>query len=384
MTFNLWDILILVSLAQGLIFGFVVLGTPFFKNTPSKYLAFSVILIAVMGLNEWLSGWNFDDQYYLIDFFGDDTPWMLLYYVPIFIYFLKATHHPWGKSRYLLLLGLPFLLFLVLNIYINLDVDFDLYHISDVQHFMSVVYEIEYWLAILYSLCLSVWGFIILKQLKPEQAGRKWLFRIWGMLLILILCWLCLSFLPDQGYEYLDYLLWGGVSFFIYWLTYQGLYRLKLAEDQAAIHKILDARITSKKIENEVVDEKVSTREQSYMAKLEQLITDQQIHRNPNLSRDIVAEHLGISPGYLSQIINTAAGENFTTYINKQRVESVRQMLLDPQFEQYSLLAIGMEAGFKSKSAFNNTFKKITGMTPSTFQKSAHSSNSDNSAPLTH
>ena len=74
MTFNLWDILILVSLAQGLIFGLVVLGTPFFKNTPSKYLAFAVILIAVIGLNEWLSGWNFDDQYYLIDFFGDDTP----------------------------------------------------------------------------------------------------------------------------------------------------------------------------------------------------------------------------------------------------------------------------------------------------------------------
>ena len=45
-------------------------------------------------------------------------------------------------------------------------------------------------------------------------------------------------------------------------------------------------------------------------------------------------------------------------------------MLLDATFDQYSLVALGMEAGFKSKSAFYAAFKKQTNMTPAAFLKS--------------
>ena len=91
-----------------------------------------------------------------------------------------------------------------------------------------------------------------------------------------------------------------------------------------------------------------------------------------------MAEALGNSSGYLSQVIREVADSNFTTYVNTFRVEAVKLMLKDDAYASFSLLAIGQEAGFKSKSAFYNTFKKHTGMTPSAYQRSAHSSTSDN------
>ncbi|WP_452601463.1 helix-turn-helix domain-containing protein [Pontimicrobium sp. MEBiC06410] len=71
----------------------------------------------------------------------------------------------------------------------------------------------------------------------------------------------------------------------------------------------------------------------------------------------------------MSQLINTVTGENFSTYINRYRVEAVKRIILDPEFDNYSLLAIGLECGFSSKTTFHNSFKKMTGMTPNAYRK---------------
>jgi len=99
------------------------------------------------------------------------------------------------------------------------------------------------------------------------------------------------------------------------------------------------------------------------------LIHEEHIYRDPNLSQDAVAEKLGISAGYLSQIINTVAQKNFKAYINGFRVEETKRMMLDTEFDKYSLLSIGLESGFNSKTTFYNSFKKETGYTPSEFKK---------------
>jgi len=50
-------------------------------------------------------------------------------------------------------------------------------------------------------------------------------------------------------------------------------------------------------------------------------------------------------------------------------VDYVKTLLLNPQNEQYTLLAIAQKAGFKSGSTFNKAFKTYTGMLPSEFRK---------------
>jgi len=82
-----------------------------------------------------------------------------------------------------------------------------------------------------------------------------------------------------------------------------------------------------------------------------------------------VAADLGISSNHLSQVINDQRKQNFFDFVNSFRVEEVKQKIVDPKNDAFSLLAIGLDCGFGSKSSFNRIFKKFTGQTPSQYKK---------------
>jgi AraC-like DNA-binding protein len=44
-------------------------------------------------------------------------------------------------------------------------------------------------------------------------------------------------------------------------------------------------------------------------------------------------------------------------------------MLSNPEYSNYTIVAIGLEAGFNSKASFYRAFRKFEGMTPSEYQK---------------
>lgn len=72
----------------------------------------------------------------------------------------------------------------------------------------------------------------------------------------------------------------------------------------------------------------------------------------------------------VSQVINEHYKINFFNYINHLRVDEVKTRFENPAYQHFTLLGIALDCGFNSKSAFNSTFKKITGVTPSEFKKS--------------
>ena len=69
-------------------------------------------------------------------------------------------------------------------------------------------------------------------------------------------------------------------------------------------------------------------------------------------------------------LVNKFSGKNFSDYINSLRVEEAKRCLRNPGFEAYTMVAIGLECGFNSKSTFYTAFKKFTGQTPTSFRKS--------------
>ena len=100
------------------------------------------------------------------------------------------------------------------------------------------------------------------------------------------------------------------------------------------------------------------------------MINRDKIHLDNNITLESVAEKLNLNKSYLSRLINSELKMNFSDYLNSVRVEEAKSYISNPEFSNYTLVAIGLEAGFNSKSAFNNAFKKFTGLTPSEYRKS--------------
>lgn len=97
---------------------------------------------------------------------------------------------------------------------------------------------------------------------------------------------------------------------------------------------------------------------------------EHQPYLNPELTLKSLAESVNLQPHGLSQVINENFGQNFYEFINSYRIEEAKRLLKEPKYKDYTLTAIGFEAGFNSKSVFYTAFKKNTGMSPAKFMVS--------------
>jgi AraC-like DNA-binding protein len=102
---------------------------------------------------------------------------------------------------------------------------------------------------------------------------------------------------------------------------------------------------------------------------LKNLMETERLFIEPELTLTDLATRLNVHPNYLSQVINELEGVNFYDYINTLRVEEFKRLVLLPQNQKYTLLALAYECGFNSKTAFNRFFKKATDLSPSEYLK---------------
>lgn len=74
----------------------------------------------------------------------------------------------------------------------------------------------------------------------------------------------------------------------------------------------------------------------------------------------------------LSKVINEETGENFNGFINKYRIKKACLMLDDlDNYGSLTIENIGLNVGFRSRTAFISAFKKLTGLNPSDYLKAA-------------
>ena len=91
----------------------------------------------------------------------------------------------------------------------------------------------------------------------------------------------------------------------------------------------------------------------------------------PYLVSTLTLEELSTSADiprhYLSQAINQKAKKNFFDFINEFRINEAKSLLLN--HPKQSVTDIYINAGFNSRSAFYNAFKKYTGLTPNQYRQ---------------
>lgn len=352
------EIVILIGILHCFALGFTILFSKFFKSKSNNPLGYTLLIIAVVGLNNWF--WDIGTNPLLINIF-DLFLWQFLYPVTLFFFFVRNSVQKSKTLKSYRYFYLPFALLSILNIMVSLSINYDLFKLpfKTIDGY-SFFYKSISLLSVIFPLLMV---YLSYKQIRftDRPAQKKWLFYLWVFTSALLVFGVVLEsyrFLFSEKLP-LTYL-WTFASIFIYWLIYHGLFQFKLSNDQFEIRSIRRKEIA--------VSANKPAAKRSHFDSLINLLDTEKIHFDPNLSREKVADKLGISSGYLSQIVNENAGVNFPDFINSRRVEEVKKLINDPEFNRYSLLAIGLECGFNSKTSFYTNFKKETGLTPREFK----------------
>lgn len=101
--------------------------------------------------------------------------------------------------------------------------------------------------------------------------------------------------------------------------------------------------------------------------KLNYAISEKKIHRDKNLTLELLAKEIGCSRSRISNVINQEYGKNFNNWINEFRIADAKDMMRNPGNKNLTIEAISQQVGFNSKSTFNTFFKAATGITPSQY-----------------
>jgi AraC-like DNA-binding protein len=93
---------------------------------------------------------------------------------------------------------------------------------------------------------------------------------------------------------------------------------------------------------------------------------------SPDFSLERLAMLSGSKYKYVSQVINEHYQQNFNNFLNSYRIKEACKRMGDVEgYGNYTIEAISESVGFKSRSTFVASFKRITGLTPSQYQRMA-------------
>lgn len=82
-----------------------------------------------------------------------------------------------------------------------------------------------------------------------------------------------------------------------------------------------------------------------------------------------VAQAVGMSTSYFCKVFRRGTGVTFMDYLARERVELVKQQLLNPQMR---VSEAAFAAGFQSLSQFNRVFRRVAGEAPSDYRERLH------------
>ncbi len=122
---------------------------------------------------------------------------------------------------------------------------------------------------------------------------------------------------------------------------------------------------------NSALDGEVS---KEILGLLDEVMTGKKLYRQSDLRLEKLAEEVGTSKHYLSQVINEQKGMNFFEYVNALRIADAQYLLAEKSKKELNIIDVAYMVGFNNKVSFNNTFKKITGKTPTEFRNEINNS----------
>ena len=361
LNFNVFNILIVAGVIHGFIFSVIIILNKNLKSNTNNFLAFTILSLSLSNFQYWLIDTNIIPRH----LYEQNVVWYIPFeflILPFFYFFVKSFINQTILKKEVLLIFSP-LVFSIIYLMIRNLLSSEIL----VVKFLNIIVE---YVSIIFSIVLIILIFIILKNNEKKSKtykslqvliNTKWIKKSLSLGVLLCLLW-AFSFnifenLLNEGY-YKYYPLWIGISVLVYWIGYTAILQKHLYNERVEIrNKILHKQVNYK-------EPKKNNGASSFL-KINSSIIGNKLYLNPNLSIKNLSHEFNLSEGYISQIIN----KNFNDYINSLRVEDAKKMLLNAEYDNYTILAIGLESGFNSKSSFYSAFRKFTGKTPVEYKK---------------
>ena len=98
--------------------------------------------------------------------------------------------------------------------------------------------------------------------------------------------------------------------------------------------------------------------------KILNIILIQQRYKDKNYSAKQLAEDLGTNTRYISAVVNVRFHMNYTSFVNKFRIEEAMALLVDKRYQELNMEDISDMVGFSNRQSFYASFYKLNGVTP--------------------
>ena len=103
--------------------------------------------------------------------------------------------------------------------------------------------------------------------------------------------------------------------------------------------------------------------------KILNLIVIQKKYKDPNYSAKDLAKELRTNTRYLSAVINSRFGMNYSCLLNEYRIKEALHLLVDKRYAEKNVEEISALVGFANRQSFYAAFYKNVGETPNGYRK---------------
>ena len=104
------------------------------------------------------------------------------------------------------------------------------------------------------------------------------------------------------------------------------------------------------------------------------VVVIQKKFKDKNYTAQQLAKDLGTNTRYVSAVVNVRFRMNYSTFINKYRIEEAMSILTDKRYHHLRIEEVSDMVGFSNRQSFYASFYKLIGITPREYRLQ-HASN---------
>lgn len=98
--------------------------------------------------------------------------------------------------------------------------------------------------------------------------------------------------------------------------------------------------------------------------KIMKIVVMEKKYRDKDYSAKSLAEDIGTNTRYISAVVNTRFHCNFTSFVNKYRIDDAMSILVDKRYQDLNVEEVGTMVGFSNRQSFYAAFFRFLGITP--------------------